>query len=620
MILDRINQPGDIRKISPEDYDILAKEIRSFLIERTSNKGGHLASNLGVVELTMALHLVFDPMKDRIIWDVGHQSYVHKLLTGRKDAFDHLREFGGISGFPKRKESPADAFDTGHSSTSISAGLGLVEAREQLGQKHAVITVIGDGALTGGMAWEALNNVSNCNSNFIIILNDNEMSIARNTGGISKHLNKIRSTQNYNVLKERVHTGLDAVSFGEPISRTLSTLKRGFKRIAFQDMLFENMGIKYWGPVDGHNLDDLVEVLSSARMLKKPVLIHIKTRKGLGYPPAEEHPEKFHGVSPFEIKSGKPKKVKTSPDWTNIFSQSLCAAAREDKRIVAITAAMPDGTGLAAFAREFPERFYDIGIAEQHAVTFAAGMAQGGLKPVFAVYSSFLQRGYDQVVHDVCTQDLPVVFAVDRAGLVGADGETHQGILDLSFLSGIPGMTVCAPKNGWELDAMLKFALEYEHPIAVRYPRGTAWRGLEDYKAPIEPGKAEWIQEGKRVALLAIGSMMDTAVEIRERLSLHGIEAGLVNMRFVSPLDEESLAKAAREYEVIVTLEENVWTGGMGARISDWLMRHKASVSLVNVAIPDVFVEHGQVSELRRMLEMDAEHVTKRILDALGID
>lgn len=618
MILDKIKKSGDIRKLKPEEYDTLAEEIRTFLIESTSKTGGHLASNLGVVELTMALHLVFDPVKDRIIWDVGHQSYVHKILSGRKNDFDHLREFGGMSGFPKRKESLADAFDTGHSSTSISAGLGLVEARERLNQHHSVISIIGDGALTGGMALEAINNVANCKSNFIIILNDNEMSIAKNTGGISNHLNKIRSNPVYNLMKERVHSRLDSVSYGEPISRSISKVKTGIKKVAFRGMLLENMGIKYWGPVDGHNVNELLDVLHSARMLKKPVLIHVITKKGKGYKPAEIHPEKFHGVSPFDVATGMPKKPKTSPDWTGIFSRNICQAAKNNEKIVAITAAMPDGTGLNAFAREYPDRFYDIGIAEQHAVTFAAGMAAGGLKPVFAVYSSFLQRAYDQIVHDVCTQDLPVVFAVDRAGLVGADGETHQGILDLSFLAGIPGMTVCAPKNDWELEAMLDFAYEFQHPIAVRYPRGTAWTGLQEHKEPIVYGQAEWIQRGEKVALLAVGNMVSTALEIWQKLAEHGILAGLVNMRFVAPLDQTCLKEVSDNYELVVTLEENVWTGGMGERISSWMMEENSSVNMIHVSIPDVYVEHGDVAVLKKMLKMDADHVTEEILSIIN--
>lgn len=618
MVLEKIKKSGDIRKLKPEEYDTLAEEIRTFLIESTSKTGGHLASNLGVVELTMALHLVFDPVKDRIIWDVGHQSYVHKILSGRKDDFDHLREFGGMSGFPKRKESLADAFDTGHSSTSISAGLGLVEARERLNQHHSVISIIGDGALTGGMALEAINNVANCKSNFIIILNDNEMSIAKNTGGISNHLNKIRSNPVYNLMKERVHSRLDSVSYGEPISRSISKMKTGIKKVAFRGMLLENMGIKYWGPVDGHNVNELLDVLHSARMLKKPVLIHVITKKGKGYEPAEIHPEKFHGVSPFDITTGMPKKPKTSPDWTGIFSKNICQAAKNNEKIVAITAAMPDGTGLNAFAREYPDRFYDIGIAEQHAVTFAAGMAAGGLKPVFAVYSSFLQRAYDQIVHDVCTQDLPVVFAVDRAGLVGADGETHQGILDLSFLAGIPGMTVCAPKNDWELEAMLDYAYEFQHPIAVRYPRGTAWTGLQEYKEPIVYGQAEWIQRGEKVALLAVGNMVSTAMEVWQKLAEHGISAGLVNMRFVAPLDQTCLKEVSDNYELVVTLEENVWTGGMGERISCWMMEENSSVKMIHVSIPDVYVEHGDVAVLKKMLKMDADHVTEEILSIIN--
>ncbi|MGN0294604.1 MAG: 1-deoxy-D-xylulose-5-phosphate synthase [Lachnospiraceae bacterium] len=619
MILDKINQAGDIRKLKESEYEELAREIRRFLIKKISATGGHLASNLGVVELTMALHLVFDPSKDKIIWDVGHQSYTHKILTGRRAGFDELRKYGGMSGFPKRKESQCDPFDTGHSSTSISAGMGLAMARDRKKEKYSVISVIGDGALTGGMALEALNNVSSLNSNYIIILNDNEMSISRNTGGISEHLSKIRRTAAYYDLKEHITDQLERIpAVGKPVLNALTNVKNNIKKVFVPGMLFENMGITYWGPVDGHDVKGLVTVLENAKRLKKPVLIHVLTKKGKGYRPAEEHPERFHGVSPFDIRTGQVIQKKTEPDWTDVFSKTICEAARKNKDIVAITAAMPDGTGLTPFAREFPNRFFDAGIAEQHAVTFAAGMAAGGLKPVVAVYSSFLQRAYDQIIHDVCIQNLPVVFAVDRAGLVGSDGETHQGIFDLSYLSHIPNMTVCAPKNIYEFQDMLNYAFNYPYPIAVRYPRGTGWKGLAQFRQPVAAGVAEWIYDESGIVLLAVGSMVETAVEVRSRLKEMGYNVSLVNMRFVSPIDDRCLTKAVKNHSLLVTLEENVLKGGFGEHVCTWLEDDGSKVDILNVAVPDMYVEHGNVDLLKKEIGLDAEFILKRILERIG--
>lgn len=619
MILDKINQAGDIRKLQESEYEELAREIRRFLIKKISKTGGHLASNLGVVELTIALHLVFDPSKDKIVWDVGHQSYTHKILTGRRAGFDELRKYGGMSGFPKRKESRCDAFDTGHSSTSISAGMGLAMARDRKGEDYSVISVIGDGALTGGMALEALNNVSSLNSNYIIILNDNEMSISRNTGGISEHLSKIRRTSAYYDLKEHVTDRLERVpSLGVPVLNALTNVKNNIKKVFVPGMLFENMGITYWGPVDGHDIKGLVTVLENARRLKKPVLIHVLTKKGKGYRPAEEHPERFHGVSPFDIRTGQVIQKKNEPDWTDVFSETICKAARKNPDIVAITAAMPDGTGLTPFAAEFPDRFFDAGIAEQHAVTFAAGMAAGGLKPVVAVYSSFLQRAYDQIIHDVCIQNLPVVFAVDRAGLVGSDGETHQGIFDLSYLSHIPNMTVCAPKNIYEFQDMLNYAFTYSYPIAVRYPRGTGWKGLAEYRQPIAAGKAEWIYRESEIALLAVGSMVETAVDIWEQLKKRGHQVSLINMRFISPMDDKCLTQVVKNHTLLVTLEENVLKGGFGEHVCTWLEEDKADVDILNVAVPDMYVEHGNVDLLKKEIGLDAEFILSRILERIG--
>ena len=489
MLLDQIKQSSDIKKLTEEDYPVLAQEIRQFLIEKISHTGGHLASNLGVVELTMALHLAFDLPKDKIIWDVGHQAYTHKLLSGRKAGFDELRQFGGMSGFPKRAESPYDAFDTGHSSTSISAGLGIAQAREIQGEDYSVISVIGDGALTGGMAYEALNNAAQLKKNFIIVLNDNKMSISENVGGMSRYLSSVRTKESYAELKKGVDRALSAIPVvGKSLSYGLYLAKNGVKQFFVPGMLFEDMGITYLGPVDGHNVPELVRTLKEAKRVRHAVLVHVITKKGKGYAPAEKNPARFHGVDPFDIATGQPLKKKQYPSYTEVFSKKICELAGENRKIVAVTAAMPDGTGLTRFSKKFPDRFFDVGIAEAHAVTSAAGMASAGLKPVVAVYSSFLQRGYDQILHDVCLQKLPVLFAIDRAGLVGSDGETHQGIFDISFLSLVPGMTIMAPKNRWELEAMLEFGVNFEGPLAIRYPRGEAYRGLSEFAAPMEYG------------------------------------------------------------------------------------------------------------------------------------
>ena len=564
MILERIEGPWDVRDLNTEELKQLAAEIRRFLIEKISVTGGHLASNLGVVELTIALYLAFDLPKDKVIWDVGHQSYTHKILSGRREMFDDLRKFGGMSGFPKRKESPYDAFDTGHSSTSISAGLGMAQGRDLLGEDYAVVSVIGDGALTGGMAYEALNNAAHLKKNFIIILNDNNMSISENVGGMSKYLNGIRSDAGYNELKKHVSTALSSIPVvGEKLVDKISRTKNSIKQLVIPGMLFENMGVTYLGPVDGHNVKEMVKIFKEARKMDHAVLVHVLTKKGKGYAPAEKNPSRFHGVEPFDIETGKPKKEKEYPGYTDIFSRKLCQIARENPRVVAVTAAMPDGTGLKAFGKYFPDRFFDVGIAEQHAVTSAAGMAAAGLKPVVAVYSSFLQRGYDQILHDVCIQNLPVVFALDRAGLVGSDGETHQGIFDLSYLTSIPNTSVLAPKNLWELRADLEFAVnEYEGPIAIRYPRGQAYRGLKEYEAPIVYGKGELLAQGREIALLAVGSMVSTAEHVREKLLEEGIDCTLANGRFIKPIDEELVEQLASNHKFIVTMEENVLQGG----------------------------------------------------------
>ncbi|MBQ5698390.1 MAG: 1-deoxy-D-xylulose-5-phosphate synthase, partial [Lachnospiraceae bacterium] len=538
MLLEKIEQSSDIKKLKEEDYPVLAKEIRQFLLEKISKTGGHLASNLGVVELTMALHLAFDLPKDKIVWDVGHQAYTHKLLSGRRDGFNDLRQFGGMSGFPKRKESPYDAFDTGHSSTSISAGLGIAQARDILGEDYSVISVIGDGALTGGMAYEALNNAAQMKKNFIIILNDNEMSISPNVGGMSKYLGSVRTREGYTALKKGVENALNAIpGVGKSIATGVSMVKNSIKQFFVPGMLFEDMGITYLGPVDGHDVNAMVQVLTEAKRMQKAVLVHVITKKGKGYGPAEKNPSRFHGVDAFDVVTGKSLKEKTYPSYTDVFSEKMCEIAGKNPKVVALTAAMADGTGLTKFSKEYPNRFFDVGIAEGHEVTSAAGMASAGLKPVVAVYSSFLQRGYDQVLHDVCIQELPVLFAIDRAGLVGSDGETHQGIFDVSFLSLVPGMSIMAPKNHWELEAMLDFGVTFDGPMAIRYPRGQAYRGLEEFLAPIEYGKAEMLYEEKDIALFALGSMVSTGEHVREKLKNKGYACTLVNARFVKPFD-----------------------------------------------------------------------------------
>ena len=614
MLLDQIKQSSDIKKLTEEDYPVLAQEIRQFLIEKISHTGGHLASNLGVVELTMALHLAFDLPKDKIIWDVGHQAYTHKLLSGRKAGFDELRQFGGMSGFPKRAESPYDAFDTGHSSTSISAGLGIAQAREIQGEDYSVISVIGDGALTGGMAYEALNNAAQLKKNFIIVLNDNKMSISENVGGMSRYLSSVRTKESYAELKKGVDRALSAIPVvGKSLSYGLYLAKNGVKQFFVPGMLFEDMGITYLGPVDGHNVPELVRTLKEAKRVRHAVLVHVITKKGKGYAPAEKNPARFHGVDPFDIATGQPLKKKQYPSYTEVFSKKICELAGENRKIVAVTAAMPDGTGLTRFSKKFPDRCFDVGIAEAHAVTSAAGMASAGLKPVVAVYSSFLQRGYDQILHDVCLQKLPVLFAIDRAGLVGSDGETHQGIFDISFLSLVPGMTIMAPKNRWELEAMLEFGVNFEGPLAIRYPRGEAYRGLSEFAAPMEYGKAEMLYEESGIALFALGSMVSTGEHVREKLKARGYSCTLVNARFAKPMDTDMLDRLCRNHDLIVTMEENVLRGGLGMCATRYIHEHYPQVKVIQVALPDAYVEHGNVSLLREMLGIDSDSVIRRL-------
>ncbi len=613
MLLDNIRQVNDIKNIKEEELTLLAEEIREFLIEKISVTGGHLGSNLGAVELTMALHLALNLPEDKIIWDVGHQSYTHKLLTGRRSGFENLRKYGGMSGFPKRKESDCDAFDTGHSSTSISAGLGLVKARDLKGEKHSVVAVIGDGSLTGGMAYEALNNAARLDTNYIIVLNDNNMSISENVGGVSKYLNNVRTADGYLDLRDGVYNTLkDMPKYGNQMVKFIRRAKNSFKQLVIPGMLFEDMGITYLGPVDGHNIGQMVRVFNEAKKVKKAVLIHVLTQKGKGYQPAERHPARFHGAEPFVVETGLPVHPRTKANYTDIFSTVMTKLGQRDEKVVAITAAMPDGTGLKRFRNMYPDRFFDVGIAEEHAVTFAAGLAAGGLKPIVAIYSSFLQRAYDQILHDVCIQNLPVVFAIDRAGLVGSDGETHQGIFDLSYLSSIPNMHIMAPKNKWELSDMLKFAVNFGAPIAIRYPRGEAYDGLKEYREPIVYGKSEFIYKEKDICLLAVGSMVKTACQVREQLKEKGYSCSLVNVRFVKPMDEGLIEEAAEDHKLLVTMEENVASGGYGERVRGFL--ENKGKALLAVTIPDEYVEHGNVDILRQEIGIDADSIRERIL------
>ncbi|MCI5494235.1 MAG: 1-deoxy-D-xylulose-5-phosphate synthase [Lachnospiraceae bacterium] len=614
MVLEKIEQENDIKKIEPEEWKLLASEIRQFLIEKISVNGGHLASNLGVVELTMALHLAFDLPKDKIIWDVGHQSYTHKLLTGRREGFDSLRKHGGMSGFPKRSESDCDCFDTGHSSTSISAGLGYAMARDIMQEDYKVVSVIGDGALTGGMAFEALNNASKLTSNFMIVLNDNNMSISENVGGLSSYLSGIRTAQSYQDLKNGITHSLSNIpKYGERIVERIRKTKSGIKQLFIPGMYFENMGITYLGPVDGHDIPALIKIFKEASKVEGAVLVHVLTQKGKGYLPAERHPARFHGTEPFEIETGLPTVRRTKANYTDVFSTVMRKLGDRDEKVVAVTAAMADGTGLKRFHNMFPDRFFDVGIAEEHAVTFAAGLAAAGLKPIFAVYSSFLQRAYDQILHDVCIQKLPVVFAIDRAGLVGSDGETHQGIFDLSYLSIIPNMTIMAPKNKWELSDMIKYAVDFQAPVAVRYPKGEAYDGLKEYRAPVSYGKSETIHMGHEIALVAVGSMVKTAVAVEEALRQRGYEVTLINARFVKPLDEEMLLQLTENHHLIVTMEENVFRGGFGEAVNDFYQNQGASVKVLNIAIPDRYIEHGSIDILKKEAGIDAESVVKAI-------
>lgn len=613
-MLEKIQKPNDIKKIPADQLPALAEEIREFIIESLSKTGGHLASNLGVVELTIAMHRVFDLPKDKLIWDVGHQSYTHKILTGRKDGFETLRREGGISGFPKRSESDCDVFDTGHSSTSISAGVGYVRARELKKENYSVVSIIGDGALTGGMAYEALNNAASLKSNFIIVLNDNEMSITENVGGMSSYLSGLRTASAYTDFKMDVTKALNRIpGIGPGMVDAMRKTKSSIKQIIIPGMLFEDMGLTYLGPVDGHNIPQLIKTFQEAKRFEGPILVHVLTQKGRGYEPAMRHPARFHGAGPFDVKTGLPV-GKSNPTYTDVFSTVMRKMGDRRKDVAAVTAAMMTGVGLKRFSNMFPDRCFDVGIAEEHAVTFAAALSLGGITPVVAIYSSFLQRAYDQIMHDVCIQNLHVVFAIDRAGLVGYDGETHHGIFDLSYLGSMPNMTILAPKNLWELSDMIKFAVDYDGPIAVRYPRGEAYTGLKEFRAPICLGKSEVIHEGSRVALLAVGSMVKMAEEVQKQLKERmDMDAALVNARFVKPIDEELLRSFADTYELVVTLEENVKDGGFGERVLAFAEEEDLPFGVEIIALPDRFIPHGSVLYQMKQVGFTPEDICGRI-------
>ena len=618
-ILKHIHSTEDIKKLNDAELKQLCKELRKFLLQKVSKTGGHLASNLGVVELTVALAYCFDLPEDKIVWDVGHQAYIHKILTGRKDRFDTLRQLDGLSGFPKPNESDCDAFAAGHSSTSISAAFGLAKARDLTGGKEHVIAVIGDGSMTGGLAYEALNNVGREHTRMIVILNDNQMSIDTNVGAMSKHLNNLRTSHQYRGWKEAVKNFRDNVPvIGEGTYQALKHMRDKSKLLLTEGALFEQLGFKYIGPVDGHDLPDLIEMFHSVKEMNRPVLIHVKTVKGKGYPYAEERPWAYHGVGAFDLKTGRPLS-KGGKSWSSVFGDKMVEIGGKNPKVVGVTAAMSGGTGFDGFQKAFPRRFFDVAIAEQHGTTFAAGLAKGGITPVFAVYSSFLQRAYDQLVHDVCMENLHVVFAIDRAGVVGADGETHQGVFDLSFLSHIPNMTVLSPKNAWELGEMLDFAVnKWNGPIAVRYPRGTADTIFEERKQPIAYGKAELIEDGEKIAILVEGHMMTTAARVADMLKADGYQPMLVNMRFIKPLDEEMLFKAAEKCEQIVTIEDNLKMGGFGSKVLEFYGEKGIKNDVLNLGFPDRYIEQGTQAQLFERYGLDAAGIYESIKKRLG--
>lgn len=607
-ILDHIDKPKDLKPLNDKEKEKLAEEIRDTIIKTVSKTGGHLASNLGVTELTIALHSVFSMPEDKIIWDVGHQTYVHKILTGRKNRLNTLRQLNGLAGFPKSKESEYDTFDTGHSSTSISVALGMARARDLQKKDHHVIAVIGDGALTGGMALEALNDAGNSKTRLIVILNDNEMSISKNVGGISTFLTKMRTKRFYMKSNNFIRKLLEKVpTVGSPIIRMARRVKYSLKQLMLPNMLFEDLGFKYLGPVDGHDIERVEWILNLAKKEKGPVLVHVITKKGKGYQPAEENPDKFHATGPFEIETGKSTKEKKK-DYSQVFGDKLVDLAKEDEKIVAITAAMADGTGLANFKETYPDRFFDVGIAEQHALGMAAGLAKAGLKPVVSIYSSFYQRAYDQVIHDICIQNLPVVMCVDRAGIVGNDGETHQGIFDLSFFSFIPNLTIMAPKDFRELEEMLAFALTLERPVVIRYPKGGEAKTPFEKHEKITLGKAELLQEGKDITILAIGKMVDKARNYARKLEGEGKTAEVINVRFLKPLDDKKIIDSIQRTRNVITIEDNIIKGGLASNVIELMIKNDlGDIPIKTYAYPDAFIKQGSIEELEHLYGLDID-------------
>ena len=601
-MLEKINSPQDLKKLTLKEKKELAKEIRKYILKVVSDNGGHLASNLGVVELTIALHSIFDVPKDKIIWDVGHQSYVHKIITGRKEELKNIRKMNGIAGFPKTKESEADCFNTGHSSTSISAALGMARARDLQGKSNNIIAVIGDGALTGGMALEALNDAGYSKSKMTVILNDNEMSISPNIGGLNKFLGKLRTKKLYTRTNKLVKKYISTIpGIGKPTVKIIQKIKRSIKQLIIQRMFFEDIGFTYLGPVDGHNIEELESILTISKQVKGPVLIHVLTVKGKGYEIAEKNPDKFHAISPFYIETGELKKKKRK-DYSKVFGDKLIELAKSNEKIVAVTASMKDGTGLTQFSQEFPYRFFDVGIAEQHAITMSAGMAKEGLIPVVPIYSSFYQRAYDQVIHDVAMQNLHVIMCVDRAGIVGADGETHQGILDMAFFRLIPNLIIMAPKDFKELEDMLEFAVSLKKPVVIRYPRGEEDANIKfKNHEKIEEGKAEIIKEGENVTIIAIGKMVAKALQIAEKLQQKGKEVEIINARFLKPLDVETIIKSIQKTKNVITLEDGTEINGLGTAIKELIVDNKLEkINIKSIAYPDEFIPHGSVEELEK--------------------
>ena len=616
-MLDKINNANDLKKLNIEEKYLLADDIRKYILDIVSKNGGHLASNLGVVELTIALESVFDPNKDKIIWDVGHQSYVHKIINGRKDSIKTLRKMNGIAGFPKTSESPTDCFNTGHSSTSISAALGIAKARDLKKEKYSVVAVIGDGALTGGMALEALNHAGTSKTNLIVILNDNEMSISKNIGGINEILTKLRSKKKYNKSNDKWKKRIKSIPIiGNKTATIVSKLKDAIKQLIIPGMYFEEIGFKYLGPIDGHNIEEIEEILSEAKELEEPILIHIITKKGKGYEIAEQNPDKFHSTSSFDLKTGLPIKEKQK-DYSKVFGDKLVSMAKDNDKIVAITAAMKDGTGLKDFANIYPNRFFDVGIAEQHALTFASGLAKEGMIPFVSIYSSFYQRGYDQVIHDICMQNLPVIMCVDRAGLVGNDGETHQGLYDLSFFKLIPNLTIMAPKDFIELEQMMDYAITLNKPVVIRYPRGSESKIKFTKHQKITLGKSEILNTGTEVSIITIGNMTSLGMEIVNELKKYNISCDLINTRFIKPLDTSTIKKSIIKTKLVITIEDNTIIGGLSSSIKELLIDNNINTKIKSYAFPDNFIEHGSVQELREKYDITKENIIKYIKKTL---